>query len=244
MRQPVLAALLLALSTAALSQEAEPVQLPTVNTYVKRDATAFPYKQMNTVLSKLARHGEGLVRMDFRVDSEKAGMAPSELRLVVRSDDADHPIRIGEDGVFSMPVLPEAEAATADLATNVPKGRLHVRGTLELNVTPEQLDMAKVRQLMRVARKLREEMLPWYARLLFPRIDAVRICSDKPTWELEWREQGQLLGLPLPLASGEREPDLKKGAPTRPCTLLNGEERWPDNARLVPPPGTKISVKY
>ncbi|MCE4553157.1 hypothetical protein [Pelomonas cellulosilytica] len=236
--------LLALLALTARAQDAETVRLPPVSTDLKRDASAFPYKQMNTVLAKLARYGEGLVRMDFRIDAEKAGMPAGQQRVVVRSDEADYPIRIGDDGVFSMPVLPETEAATADLATNVPKGKLNVRGTLELNVTPEQLDMAKVRQLMRVARRLREEMLPWYLRPLFPRIQAVRVCSSTPTWELEWRENGQLLGLPLPVAAGERDPETKKDAPAKPCALLTGEERWPDAARLIPPPGTRISVKY
>lgn len=235
--------LLAALAFTARAEEADPVRLPTVNTALKRDE-AFPYRQMNTVLAKLARYGEGLVRMEFRVDAEKAGMPAGDVHLVVRSDEADYPIRIGPEGVFALPVLPEAEAANADIASNVPKGKLHVHGTLELNITPPELDMAKVRQLMRVARRLREEMLPWYLRVLFPRIEAVRICSDTPAWELEWREGGQLLGLPLPVTPGEREPEAKKDAPARPCTLLTGEERWPDAARLLPPPGTKIGVKY
>ena len=139
-------------------------------------------------------------------------------------------------------VLPEAEARTADLATNVPKGGMAVQGSIELTVAPEQLDMARVRQILRVARTLREELLPWYLRWLFPRIDAVRVCSATPTWELEWRENGQLLGLPLPVAPGEREPGANKGE-ARACTLLTGQESWPDAARLVPPPGTRLSVK-
>lgn len=238
---PLLVASLL--TPLARADDTEPVRLPTVATELKRDASAFPYRQMNTVLNKLARYGEGLVRLDFRIDAEKAGLPAEQIRVVIRSDEADYAVRMREDGVFTLPALPEAEGATADFATNVAKGKLNVRGTLELNLTAEQLTMAKVRQLMRVARTLREQMLPWYARLLFPRIEAVRICSAAPGWELEWREDGQLLGLPLPVTPGEREPDAKKDTP-RACTLLTGDERWPDAARLVAPAGTKVSVKY
>ena len=141
----------------------------------------------------------------------------------------------------------EAEAKTADLATNAAKGQMAVRGTLELTLAPEQLDLAKVRQVMRVARKLREELLPFYLRWLFPRIQAVRVCSATPVWELEWREDGkpggQLLGLPLPQVATERDPATKKGEKSRPCTLLTGQENWPDAARLVAPAGTKLSIK-
>ena len=100
-----------------------------------------------------------------------------------------------------------------------------------------------MRQITRVARTLREELLPWYLRWLFPRIEAVRVCSATPGWELEWRENGQLLGLPLPQASGERDPDAKKGEKGRPCTVLTGQESWPDAARLVAPAGSKLTVK-
>ncbi|HEY9109086.1 MAG TPA: hypothetical protein VIN58_20590 [Roseateles sp.] len=240
MRLSVLAGLL----ATAVAAHAQTEVLPTVTTELKRDGGVMPYAQINTLLSKLAQHGEGLVRIDFKVDAEKTKLPVADIRLAVRSDDRDYPIKLDAEGGFDLPVLPEAEAKTADFATNVPKGQMAVRGTIELNVKPEQLTMAKVRQIMRVARTLREELLPWYLRWLFPRIDAVRVCSATPIWELEWRENGQLLGLPLPAAPGEREPETKKGEKSRPCTLLTGQENWPDSARLLPPADSKLSVKF
>ncbi|MFG6465720.1 hypothetical protein [Roseateles sp. BYS87W] len=217
--------------------------LPAVHTDLKRDNNVLPYGQINRVLILLRQHGEGLFRLDFKVDTQRSKVALADLKLAVRSDDADYPIKLSDTGAFDLPVLPEAEGKTADLATNAGKGQLSIAGTLELTVAPEDLTMAKVRQIMRVARTLREELLPWYLRWLFPRIDAVRVCSATPTWELEWRENGQLLGLPLPLAAGERDPEARKGAQGRPCTLLNGQEQWPDAARLLPPANSKVSVK-
>ena len=238
----ILLACLLAAATAAHAQTATEV-LPTVTTELKRDGNALPYAQINSLLTKLRSHGEGLFRMEFKVDTEKTKRALADIRMAVRSDDADHPVRLGDDGRFELPLLPEAEAKTADLATNVPKGQMVVRGTIELTLAPEELTMARVRQIMRVARTLREELLPWYLRWLFPRIDAVRICSATPGWELEWRENGQLLGLPLPQVANERDPEASKADKGRPCTLLTGQENWPDAARLVPPAGTRLGVK-
>lgn len=237
--RPLICCLLLAISTAHAQTEV----LPPVKTELKRDGSVLPYAQINSLLSKLRQHGEGLFRMDFRVDPDKSRIPMADIRLAVRSDDADYPLKLDGEGRFDLPVLPEAEAKTADLATNAAKGQMVVRGTIELTVPPEQLDMAKVRQIMRVARTLREELLPWYLRWLFPRIEAVRVCSATPTWELEWRENGQLLGLPLPQAANERDPDAKKAEKGRPCVLLTGQESWPDAARLVPPAGSKLGVK-
>lgn len=238
--RPLLSLIALLLASSAHAQSEK---LPTVTTELKRDGSVLPYGQINSLLTKLRAHGEGLFRMDFKVDTEKSKMPVADVRIVVRSDDADYPLKIDGEGRFDLPVLPEAEAKTADLATNAPKGKLAVRGSLELTVAPEQLDLAKVRQVMRVSRKLRDELLPWYLRWLFPYIDGVRICSATPAWELEWREGGQLLGLPLAQAPNEREPDTKKGEQSRPCTLLTGQENWPDAARLVAPAGTKLSIK-
>ncbi|MEO6279733.1 DUF2987 domain-containing protein [Roseateles sp.] len=235
--------LLLSLVLASTAVHAQTEVLPTVRTELKRDGGVLPYGQINSLLSKLRQHGEGLFRMDFKVNAEKTKRPLSEVRMVVRSDDTDYPLKLDAEGRFDLPVLPEAEAKTADLATNVPKGQMAVQGSLELTTPPEQLDMAKVRQIMRVAHTLREELLPWYLRWLFPRVEGVLICSPTPTWELEWQENGKLLGLPLPQAAGEREFGAKKGEKSRPCAVLTGQENWPDAARLLPPAGTKLGVK-
>jgi hypothetical protein len=233
--------LILALLPCLVAQAQTPEVLPPVATELKRDSSAMPYAQMNELLAKLKQHGEGLVRMDFKVDRDKSKIPLDQLRMAIASEEAYLPIAVDAEGAFALPILPQSQAKTADLASNAAKGQLAIRGTLELNVRPEELDMAKVRQIMRVAHKLKSELLPWYVRWLFPRIEGVRVCADTPGFELEWRENGQLLGLPLP--AGERDPETRKGQASRPCTLLTGAERWPDAARLVPPPGAKLGVK-
>lgn len=239
-KTPALLLLLLALATA----QAQTEKLPTVATELKRDGSALPYARINSLLAKLRQHGEGLFRMDFRVDTEKTKRPLADIRMAVRSDDADYPLKLDATGGFELPVLPEAEAKSADIATNTGKGEMAVRGTIELTVPPEELDLAKVRQVVRVSHKLREELLPFYLRWLFPRIQAVRICSATPDWELSWREGGQLLGVPLQPLAGERDPDTKKGDKSRPCMLLSGQENWPDAARLSAPAGSKLSIKF
>lgn len=236
-------ALIASLLPLAAAAQAEPTTtLPPVSTELKRNKDALPYKQINEFLTKLDRHGEGLFRMDFKVDTARTTLPLEQLRMVVRSDDADHPIQLDAKGGFKLPLLPEAEGKTADLATNArPEQKVAIAGSLELNPKADSLTMAKVRQIVRVGFKLRDELLPWYLRWLFPRIEGVRVCAATPAMELEWRENGQLLGLPLPV--GERDPKAKKGSTGRACALLSGQERWPDDARLVAPADAELSVK-
>ncbi len=218
--------------------------LPPVSTELKRDTSTLPYARINELMTQLAQYGEGLVRMDWRVDRSKTQLPLESLRMAIASEAAYLPIKLDAEGHFALPLLPAEQAKAADFATNAPKGQLSVAGTLELTVTPEQLDMAKVRQIMRVAHRLKTELLPWYLRWLFPRIEGVLVCGPEPRFELEWREAGTggaLMGLDLPV--GEHDPERKPGQTPRACAVMTGAEAWPDSARLLAPPGSKLSVK-
>ncbi|MBB4842179.1 hypothetical protein HNP55_000674 [Paucibacter oligotrophus] len=252
LHRPALLGGALLLSAAAFAQiPAAPAasateQLETVKVQMQKDPAALPYAKMNEVLTKLQKVGEGLVRLDFKVepkDPKYSGPAP---KLAVVSEEQYLPITMNSEGKFALPILPAEQAKNADLATNMPKGSLGIRGQLEINVKPEDLDMGMVRRMMRVGHSLRSEMLPFYLRWLVPQLEAVRICSPRPEWELNWRENGQLMGLPLQMDAKARQPapkDDKVLADYR-CTLLSGQERWPDSAKLIAPEGSKLSVQF
>lgn len=239
--------LALGLANLAVAQDAPagPAVLPTVETQLKRDQNVMPYGRINELMRKLGQYGEGLVRMEWKVDTEKSKVPIAQVRMAIASDEGYHPVQIAPDGSFKLPVLPPEQAKSAEVATNTAKGQLMVRGSLELNVTPEQLDMATVRRLMRVSQRLKTELLPWYLRWLFPDVQGVLVCAPQGPFELEWHEgerpEGQLMAVQLP--ANDRAQTAKNGEPARVCLLLNGQERWVDSARLVPVAGTKLDVK-
>jgi hypothetical protein len=239
-----LAGLLLALRCAAQSEAPPPpLQLDTVTTELKRDSAILPYERLNRLLNGFRQHGQGLVRMDFKIIPADPQRPIPKLKMAVMHDEGFIPIAIDADGRFELPVLPPAQAKGADLATNIPKGSIHLEGKLYLTTPPDQLDMATVRRIVSTARTLRSELLPWYARWVFPQIDGVRVCSAEPRWSLEWPERGQTLELPLSADPKDRDPDAPKDAPSKPCATLTGQERWPDTARLVAPADAKLSVR-
>ncbi len=223
-----------------------PVALPTVQSDVKRGAS-FPYKRLNELLSKLRTEGEGLFVSRFVLtdakDSSKPPPAGTKLALM---SDADYiAIPIDDKGRFDLPTFSERQAKDMDFGTNVPKGELGVRLSIDLATPPEMLDMATVRRIVTVGQRLRTELLPWYVRWMFPQIDGVIACSDAPQWTLDWSEGAQRWRLPLPAEAQQREPETPKGKPSRACTVLTGQEQWPDAALLQTPPGanTKLYVK-
>lgn len=249
-------------TTAALAQDA-PAAAPATEVLepvavngLKRDSSMLPYRQMNTVLSGLQRYGQGLFRMDFFIEPKDDKPLGEPPKLAVQTGDRYLPISFKADGSFELPVLPEKEASDADLASNIPKGAAGLRGVLNLTVTAEQLDMATVRKLMSTSHKLRNELLPWYARWLFPQIEGVRVCSAQAAWSLDWpnpAQPGQWLTVPLVADPKDSDPNEfvgKKKPPAglkptarKTCTLLTGQEAWPDNARLQSPGDTRLSIK-
>lgn len=210
---------------------------------LKRDTAMMPYQRSNEMLSKLQQHGQGLFTIEFQLRNEDPKVPLQTPQLAVLSESRAWPIRLSPELRFQLPVLPAEEAKDADLATNIPKGqKVSVRGSIRLTTAPDQLDLGAVRRIVGVSHRLRSELLPWYLRWLFPRMDGVRICADQAPIELEWREQGQLLGLSLPIDAKEQEPEPSATLARRYCAVLTGKEAWPDQARLVAQPGMRLSI--
>jgi len=222
-------------------------QLDAVNVGLMRDPGIIPYGGINVVLSGFQRYGEGLFRMELKLKpKDPAKPFATAPKLALQSTERYLPIAVAADGTFELPVLPAAEAKDADLASNQSKGTLAVQGTVKLTTPANALDMATVRRIVRVAHQLRSELLPWYARWLFPQIQGVRICSAQPQWQLAWPEQGQMVGIPLTADAKDRDPDspnTPQGQASKSCTSLSGQEAWPDEARLIAPADAKLSVR-
>lgn len=218
-------------------------RLDEVSVGLVKDPAILPYGRMNEFLGQLSRVGQGLFRMDFKLDAKDPARPLQAPKLAILTDERTLPIKLDAHGRFELPVLPAAEAKTAELATNQPKGTLSIGAQLHLTVQPDQLDMATVRRIMAVANQARSELLPWYLRWLFPQVGGVRVCSAQPKWELEWREAGQLLGVPLSADAKDRDPYAPAGKPSNPCATLTGQEPWPDAARLVAPSDARLSVR-
>lgn len=249
------AALLITLSALALQVQAQalttppadaastPVQLETVSMTLQRDGSLIPYGKMNEILSLMQKYGEAQFYMEFKLsfkEAKPAGFAP---KLALYHNEGSVPITIAADGTFTLPVLPLELGKDADLARNWKRGSASIQGSLRISTRAEQLTMGQVRRITRLAHKLRSDLLPWYLKPMFPQFEGVRICSSKPAWELEWRERGQLVGLPLSADPKDKDPDAVAGEPPRSCTSLNGQESWPDEARLIAPADTRLSVK-
>ena len=236
----VLLALVLGAGAAAQASE----QLDTVTVPLQRDPAIMAYGNVNALLAGLQKYGQGLFRFELKLKPRDAKIPLKNPKLAIEHAERYIPIPVADDGSFELPILPQEVAKEADLASNQPKGSLRIEGTLKLTTRAADLDMATVRRIVATARELRSELLPWYARWLFPQIEAVRICSVDAI-SLQWREQGQLVGVPVAADPADSDPDAEHDAPSprKQCANLSGQERWPDEARLAAAADASLSVK-
>lgn len=236
-----------ALSLATVQAAEEPVQqLESVQVEMVKDPAAMPYARMNEVLRQIETHGQGLFALRFKL-MRKDGKPVDKAKLALVQDEDYRPIVRDAQGWFQLPTLPPEQAKTAELASNLPKGQVAMEGRILLTTPAQRLTLGEVRRIVNTGRQLRSEMLPWYLRWMFPQIEGVRLCSAAPAWELQWRDAARgLLALPLSADAQERDPDQAKQVPEaerRRCTVLRGDEPWPDTARLDAPADTTLSVR-
>ena len=113
------------------------VALPTVQSDMKRGAS-FPYKRLNDLLSKLRTEGEGLFVSRFVLTNAKDATkpVPAGTKLALMSDEDYIPIPIDDKGAFELPTFPASRAADMEFGTNVPKGDLGVRLSIDLATPP------------------------------------------------------------------------------------------------------------
>lgn len=222
-------------------------QLPTVTTDVKRgEFSSMSYRMINEVLYQLRTTGEGLFVARFKLTPGKEGQPlRPDAKLALMSDEHYINIPVDAEGNFDLPSFPPKQARDMELSSNLPKGSTGLKLDIDIATPPEQLTLGTVRRIVNLGQRLRSEILPWYVRWLFPNIEGVIACSDQPQWALDWPEGGQVLTMALSADKAQREPYTPKDKPSRACTVMTGQENWPDSAKLQPPAGgnTKLYVK-
>ena len=219
-------------------------RLETVTVARSGKTAVMKYGGLNRALSGVQEYGEGLFRFEFRLLSAKEGKPLASPELALSHADFYRTLPVRADGLVVLPILPPDKAGETELVTNQPHDSVSLHGTLLPAMQPDQVDLATVRRMVRLAERMRSELLPWYARLFFPRMGGLRVCSAKPGWDLQWRdENGQLWALPVPEAADEKDPLATPPDSSRACMILTGKENWPDSARLAAPAGTTLSIK-
>ncbi len=145
------------------------------------DPAIMPAKFIYLIDGVARKHASELIRLDFKAHASKQKLPAPGTRLVVELDsEQELPVGMAEDGTLSLPPLTPAQAETAKLIPNQPKGSMGLRLSLEVvpkvaSLTPEQVGRADV-QLRNLVGDIKG-LLPWAFRWMLPGVSGVALCQ-------------------------------------------------------------------
>lgn len=136
------------------------------------------------------RHASELILLNFKAHALKQKTPAPGTRLVVELANEDElPVGMAEDGTLSLPPLTPAQAETAKLIPNQPKGTMGLRLNLEVvpkvaSITPAQVARAEA-QLRALVGDVKG-LLPWAFRWMLPGVSGVALCQPAGETPAYW----------------------------------------------------------
>ena len=162
---------------AGLATEPEGQSIEIVGT---RARLAVPYQRAHEVLKRVHAASGDQVEVYFQAVTNRgtgnAGRDLSLLRIWLEADERSRRLPVDEAGRFAVPLLSDDRAATAELFSNAGKGELSIRLHLRPAMRAADFSLERAISLAASARKVRSELVPWYARLFVPTIYGLGVC--------------------------------------------------------------------
>lgn len=186
-------ALLLAAGAPALPAQAQPRQeeeIQSVEVTGVRDPAMLPYPKAYELLSALDRASGQRVAARFRIVSGKTGQPVPGLAVTLRSASVDERLAMSPEGLLSVPLNAVAYAEKAELTTNRRKGSLKVNIGLVPRLPDDGVSVAYLRETIRLGRAARDDVLPWYLRLVTPNVGGIGLCFAEAGHRLQVRGRG------------------------------------------------------
>ena len=174
-------ALTFILPVTALADAPESISAETqVSVNSPRHPGVMPYRKAYELLDGLKTATKGPLDIVVRVTPKDNLVAQNEIKVWLVGPNIDQPIPISADGIIQIPLDREAYNDNAELVSNQKKGALQIDIKMlpRFNETP--IRYQNVLDMIKFAREARDQLLPWYLRLLLPTISSIDFCSPSP----------------------------------------------------------------
>jgi hypothetical protein len=217
-----------------------PSALPSVTVAALKSPLEFPYRRAYDATTKVLVASGGLVDLVFKLH-DKAVNATNKLRLTVEYGEQVTDIPL--DGNNSFTLIPDADAAaqSAQLVVNRHSKEVGVEVDMQPNVKAfkgEKLTVADMDRLIQAGRAARSSLLPWYARVVTPTVNSVRICSTQTSARFALRGEG---GAEAPLNSKSALDVLGRAAS---CIDFNGDrDDYAASSVVIVPDGSTFDYE-
>lgn len=169
-------------SATALAQQAQSDEtvMPSVEVRHIKNPGLMPYRGAYDTIGRVQAAADGKVEFRLRILSSSNHEPVPDLEVRLTGSRDFGAVKIEPDGTLDFPMNEDAAKDDADLISNQKKSALEIRATFVPIFKPDApLTYADIQAAIAAARRVRNEILPWYWRLITPTIGAVSVCYPK-----------------------------------------------------------------
>ncbi len=188
------------------------------------------YRDSYLTAKKVWQVSRGNVVMALRLIPAKLSATIDDVRVALQGDGAPIAVKVGEGGVFIVPINDEIAAQDGSFLVNKGKGELTASMVIQPSVARDAWTVARVAQVLHDARLAVRAITPWYKRLFASEIESLAFCAPERGSAVQLLQDQQLIAT-LPMNDAAVN-DIK--LPVY-CKKFDGEDKYPGQYRVVMP---------
>ena len=188
------------------------------------------YRDSYQTAKKVWQVSRGNVVMALRLIPARLSATIDDVRVALQGEGAAIPIKVGEGGVFVVPINDEIAAQGGSLLVNKSRGELTASMVIQPSVARDAWTVARVAQVLHDARLAVRAITPWYKRPFASDVQALAFCATEQGSALQLMQDAQLIAtIPMnePAVNDIRQPVY--------CKAFDGEDKYPGHYRVVMP---------
>lgn len=188
------------------------------------------YRDSYLTAKKVWQVSRGNVVMALRLIPAKLSATIDDVRVALQGDGAPIPIKVGEGGVFIVPLNEEIADQRGSFLVNKSRGELTASMVIQPSVARDAWTVARVAQVLHDARLAVRAITPWYKRPFASDVQSLAFCAQEQGSALQLMQGEQLIAtIPMnqPAVNDIKQPVY--------CKAFDGEDKYPGHYRVVMP---------
>ena len=195
------------------------------------------YRDSYLTAKKVWQVSRGNVVMALRLIPAKLSATIDDVRVALQGDGAPVAIKVGEGGVFIVPINAEIAAQGGSFLVNKGRGELTANMVIQPSVARDAWTVSRVAQVLHDARLAVHAITPWYKRLFSSEVQALAFCAPERGSALQLMQDQQLIAT-LPMNDAAVN-DIN--LPVY-CKMFDGEDKYPGHYRVVMPEQATVLI--
>ena len=175
--------------------------------------------------------------MALRLIPAKLSATIDDVRVALQGDGAPVAIKVGEGGVFIVPINDEIAAQGGSFLVNKGKGELTANMVIQPSVPRDAWTVARVAHVLHDARLAVHAITPWYKRLFASEVQSLAFCAPERGSALQLMQDQQLIAT-LPM----NDPAVNDINVPVYCKMFDGEDKYPGHYRLIMPEQATVLI--